>query len=284
MKVTVNLINIDYQVHIEQALSLAIPVDFLQGHKQPNHFGATPASAKPMIAGGFIGNTKQGGSCNVNELSINPHCSGTHTETIGHICHFGSAQVASIADIKLPALMPCVVITVTPVSSKDTQDSYTPAFEAQDNVIHRHQLEQQIGIYNDKQLKCLAIRTLPNSTSKLNERYHHENQPPFFTREAIQYLNERHVDHLIVDIPSLDRLDDDGLLSCHHIFWQVDEGSHQANINSLANKTITELAYIPEKIIDGFYFVNLQTPAFENDAAPSRPVLYPVTVLNKHHE
>jgi len=34
------------------------------------------------------------------------------------------------------------------------------------------------------------------------------------------------------------------------------------------------MAYIDNAIADGFYFANLQTPAFVNDAAPSRPMLY----------
>ena len=94
------------------------------------------------------------------------------------------------------------------------------------------------------------------------------------------YLNERGVEHLILDLPSLDRLNDDGLLTCHHEFWQVDEGAHQLNCTSLVNKTITEMAYINNNIIDGFYFLNLQTPAFVNDAAPSRPLLFQAQQIN----
>ncbi len=93
-------------------------------------------------------------------------------------------------------------------------------------------------------------------------------------------FNERGVDHLVLDIPSLDRLHDDGLLSCHHLFWQVIEGSHQASPNSLLHKTITEMAYVANEIDDGFYFINLQIPAFINDAAPSRPVLYAAQALS----
>ena len=36
---------------------------------------------------------------------------------------------------------------------------------------------------------------------------------------------------------------------------------------------VTELAYVP----DGLYLLALHVPAFDADAAPSRPVLYPVT-------
>jgi hypothetical protein len=63
-------------------------------------------------------------------------------------------------------------------------------------------------------------------------------------------------------------------MTCHHLFWQVDEGSHQVNENSLVDKTITEMAFIADETPDDFYFINIQTPAFHNDAAPSRPVLF----------
>ena len=58
------------------------------------------------------------------------------------------------------------------------------------------------------------------------------------------------------------------------------EGAHQPSPNSLINKTITEMAYIDNTITDGFYFLNLQTPAFINDAAPSRPMLYQAELLD----
>jgi hypothetical protein len=41
--------------------------------------------------------------------------------------------------------------------------------------------------------------------------------------------------------------------------------------------TITEFIYVPDAIEDGTYFLELQLAPFENDASPSRPVLYKVT-------
>jgi hypothetical protein len=42
------------------------------------------------------------------------------------------------------------------------------------------------------------------------------------------------------------------------------------------DKTITELIFVPNEVKDGPYLLNLQTAAFENDATPSRPVIYPI--------
>lgn len=274
MLTTITLGKQCFNVNTDFAHSLAIDVHFNNAEQQPNHFAATPALATPMQAGGFIGDTEQGGSCNVNELTLNPHCNGTHTETIAHICDASSALALKISSLELPPLMPCALISVTPIPAMACNDEYSPNFNTDDLVVNRQQLEQQLSVYSNEQLQCVVIRTLPNTLTKCQENYNANNQPAFFTREAVLYLNERGVEHLILDIPSLDRLDDDGLLTCHHLFWQVTEGAHQPNPNSLINKTITEMAYIDNTIADGFYFANLQTPAFVNDAAPSRPMLY----------
>jgi kynurenine formamidase len=143
-----------------------------------------------------------------------------------------------------------------------------------DELITRVQLEAALGDIHDCQLISVVIRTLPNDSEKCSRAYSEARQPAFLSPDAVLYLNERGVEHLLLDLPSIDRLHDDGLMTCHHLFWQVPEGSHQAGPHSLVNKTITEMAYIDEHIVDGFYFLNLQMPAFINDAAPSRPVLY----------
>tara|TARA_R110000822_G_scaffold26451_2_gene79601 strand:- start:50418 stop:51260 length:843 start_codon:yes stop_codon:yes gene_type:complete len=274
MKISITLGEQQYNVNTDFGHSLAIALDFDRSENQPNHFGAAPALAKPMQANGFIGDTTQGGSCNVFELSFNPHCNGTHTETIGHICDQDNALALSISALELPPLMPCALISLTPIKASDTTDQYSPSFSVHDKVISRQQLEQSLATYPDIQLQSVVVRTLPNSADKCQANYNQANQPAFFTRDAVLYLNERGVEHLVLDLPSLDRLNDDGLLTCHHIFWQVKEGVHQPSSNSLINKTITEMAYINNSLHDGFYFMSLQIPAFVNDAAPSRPMLY----------
>jgi hypothetical protein len=40
--------------------------------------------------------------------------------------------------------------------------------------------------------------------------------------------------------------------------------------------TITEFIYVPNTIEDGTYFLNLLIAPFENDATPSKPVLYEI--------
>ena len=100
--------------------------------------------------------------------------------------------------------------------------------------------------------------------------------PSFFTIEAMNYIVELGIKHLLVDMPSVDRLFDDGVLSAHNIFWETKE--KKLNLNAL-NKTITEMIFVPDNIKDGEYLLNLQFAPFVADAAPSRPILYKINGL-----
>ena len=82
--------------------------------------------------------------------------------------------------------------------------------------------------------------------------------------------------HLLCDLPSIDRIFDEGKLANHRAFWNVEPGKFETNENSFPEHTITELIFVPEKIKDGKYILNLQIAAFAADASPSRPVLFEI--------
>ena len=71
--------------------------------------------------------------------------------------------------------------------------------------------------------------------------------------------------HWVVDLPTIDKYDDGGRLGNHHLYFE-----------RLApyKKTITEFAFIPENIHDGQYFMKIEIPPMQLDAAPSRPFLF----------
>ena len=98
----------------------------------------------------------------------------------------------------------------------------------------------------------------------------------FFTIEAMNYIVELGIKHLLVDMPSVDRLFDDGVLSAHNIFWETKQ--KKLNLNT-SNKTITEMIFVSDNIKDGKYLLNLQFAPFVADAAPSRPILYKINEL-----
>ena len=84
---------------------------------------------------------------------------------------------------------------------------------------------------------------------------------------AAIYLREIGVEHLLIDLPSVDREVDEGKLLSHNAFWNTSgEIRFQA--------TITELIFVADAIEDGQYLLHLQIAPFHNDATPSKPVLY----------
>ena len=128
---------------------------------------------------------------------------------------------------------------------------------------------------NSDFLKALIIRTLPNLEKK-KKRDYMNNAPAFLSIEAMQYIVGLGVEHLLVDIPSVDRLFDEGHLSSHNIFWETKNKEFSLTTK---HKTITEMIFVPEDVKDGTYLLNLQIPAFVSDAAPSRPILYRINDL-----
>ena len=71
------------RVDFSKPASIAIPLDF--AGPQPSCFGAPRAAGPPARAGDFVGDTRAGGSCNCEILTLAPHCNGTHTECVGHV-------------------------------------------------------------------------------------------------------------------------------------------------------------------------------------------------------
>jgi arylformamidase len=100
--------------------------------------------------------------------------------------------------------------------------------------------------------------------------------PPFFSIEAMEYISELNVNHLLVDIPSVDRAFDEGKLTAHHIFWNVPQGSHDVDREKHSVKTITEMIYVLDVVRDGLYLLNLQVAPFAAYASPSRPIIFKV--------
>ncbi|MFK0573703.1 cyclase family protein [Endozoicomonas sp.] len=279
MKISISLAGQQYSIDTQSGWSLAIPLGFNQ--PQPNHFSASPATAQAMRGGSFVGDTELGGSCNVNEITINPHCNGTHTETLAHICHRSHPLSVTTSDVLPPPFIPCTLVSLTPALGQDTRELYLPPLNAADQVMTRKALERELDGIDSDWLEGLVIRTLPNKPDKQTRRYEENSQPAFLTTDAIMYLRERGVQHLVLDVPSLDRMHDDGLLTNHHRFWQVPDGSHEANQYSLLNHTITEMAFITDDLPDGQYFLSLNFPAWITDAAPCNPILYSASTRNE---
>jgi len=194
-----------------------------------------------------IMSVKNKDATNFNSIYFNPHAHGTHTECVGHI----TKEFHSINKNLKQFFFFAEIITVAPEKLED------------DFVISKKQLQFALG---NKKRQAVVIRTLPNTNEKFSKNYSHTN-PPYLLEDAAIYLKEKGVQHLLIDLPSVDKEKDKGKLLSHNAFWNT-----SGNIRFDA--TITELIFVPNSVEDGTYFLNIQIAPFENDASPSKPVLY----------
>jgi arylformamidase len=293
-------------VDLSRPISLAIDLDFSE--RQPRHFGAPLASSQPFAVPGFSGSVEHGASCNCNAITLIPHCNGTHTECVGHL----TREPLDAHRVVPMGLLPALLISVEAVAAQSAEEGTEPTPQTGDALITRRALEKswaaaaslhsaasQAGSTASKarsaslvgtapsaypspvrapapiEPRVLIIRTLPNSTAKRHRDYS-DSTPPYLTREAAELLIERGIEHLVVDLPSIDRSHDEGRLAAHRIFFGLPRASVALAQASRPHATITELAFIPDDAVDGPYLLELQVPALGGDAVPSRPLLYPL--------
>lgn len=267
MNISVEINDKSYKVNANEPLNISIPLNF--NGEQPNAYGAEKAVSTPCKAGELVGDTRLGGSCNFEQYEFITHCNGTHTESIGHITHERISVHESLRD----AFIPATLISVTPENANQTVETYPIELSENDRLITRTAIEKALENADENFLEGLIIRTLPNDEGKLSREYLNE-IPPFFSTEAMLFLRGKNVRHLLCDLPSIDRIFDEGKLSNHRIFWNIEQGKFETNEKSLVSNTITELIFVPEKVSDDKYLLNLQIAPFSTDASPSRAVLF----------
>lgn len=192
----------------------------------------------------------------------------THTECVGHI----TEERIAISTILKQNFFKAQLVTVRTEPAGIPNETTLPAPKPGDRLITRNALQTAFNKAIHKNEEALIVRTLPNPETKLTENYT-QFVPPYFTAEAMQWIVDQGFMHLLVDVPSVDRLTDEGMLTTHRIFWQLPTGNAVANARR-AEATITEFIFVPQTVPDGPYMLQIQIPAFLTDAAPSRIYLY----------
>ena len=256
-------------VDLSHPADLALELDF--SGPQPRHFGAPRASSRPYETPdrAFRGTVERGGSCNCEQITLIPHCNGTHTECAGHV----TRERLDAWRVAPAGLLPAVLLSVMPEPPGD--EGSDPVPQPGDRLITHRALTQAWPASVPFTPHAVVIRTLPNSPEKRACDYTGE-VPPYLSQEAAMLLVGRGVLHLVVDVPSIDRTHDAGRLTAHRLFFGLPRGAVRLAAASRASATITELAFIPDSITDGAYLLELQVPALSGDAVPSRPLLYVV--------
>lgn len=241
MKLTLEKDGRHYSFQTEKGMDLSISMN----PKGPRAWYVEPMRIEPVRTEQFLGSVAEGGAVNFRDVYFNPHGHGTHTENVGHIVDTNVPVVNSISSSHFFA-------NLISVELKN---------QSNDWVVSEESLE---GF--DLKVEALIIRTKPNDHSKVQRQYSGTNFP-YLTLGAMQRIVDAGVQHLLIDLPSVDREEDGGALAAHHLFWNVP-------VEPNFQKTITELIYVPNEIADGTYLLNLQVSNFANDAAPSRPMLF----------
>lgn len=332
---------------LSSGIDISIPLIFNKNENnqnlQPNNYSVPFAKSTSYKDGQFIGDINQGGNCNFDELTLIPHCNGTHTECLGHI----TKERYTINELLYEHHTYSILITVAPIQIKDLLEkaNFEKTIQTSENINVSSNLIKYLPYSNEKHnekpndklsdyitnqeiqddfiitgdliyesliktlylnfdllsniipkfnlmlenreinkilkllnIKSIIIRTLPNFETKKNQNYI-QTPPAYLTNDAMELINSLKFKHLLIDLPSVDRQFDDGVLSSHHIFWNV-KGNSQKQISNIENlNTITEMIYVKSEISDGFYLLNLQIAPFELDASPSKPIIYSIDLI-----
>tara|TARA_R110002049_G_scaffold7974_6_gene44611 strand:- start:278 stop:1024 length:747 start_codon:yes stop_codon:yes gene_type:complete len=234
-----------YTVDLSKPLDISIPLEATKNN--PLAWYLEAPKIEPVKLDNWVAKVSEGASVNFNNVYFNPHAHGTHTECVGHI----SEKFYSVNEVLKEFFFLSEVISVIPETL------------GKDEVITGIQIKSLLA---GKRPEALIIRTLPNSSSKRSRKYSHTNWP-YLTEDAAQYMHDLGIKHLLIDLPSVDKEKDEGALLAHKAFWNYPKEPR-------LDATITEFIYVPNKIKDGSYLLNLQIASFVNDATPSKPILY----------
>jgi arylformamidase len=247
MKAVIEYNSRKIEVNISNPIDISIPLDVKK--ENINAWGVEDPKIFPEKVDGHEISVASGAVVNFNNIHFNPHSHITHTECVGHI----TKEVHSVNKNLKYFIFLAEVVTVVPES------------DGKDFFISEKQLKTAL---KNKKRDAIVIRTLPNLKDKKSMKYLNTN-PPYLLEEAAIYLREKGIKHLLVDLPSVDKEKDGGALLAHNAFWNT---AGKIRINA----TITEFIYVPNEVEDGEYLLNLMIAPFENDATPSKPILYKI--------
>jgi kynurenine formamidase len=254
MLATIQHNNTDIKIDFSKPIDISIPLT--NSEENLIAWYIEKPVIEPVRFGEWVGKVSEGSSStNFNNIFFNPHGHGTHTECLGHI----TRDFYSVNQYLKQFVFLAELISVQPKS------------QGEDLVITKDQIE---GALKGKSPEAIIIRTLPNLTDKLSKKYSNSN-PPYLDENAAQFIRESGIQHLLIDLPSVDKEHDEGKLLAHKAFWNVTNVT-TLNDDARLNCTITELIFVANEVEDGNYLLNLQIASFENDASPSKPILYKI--------
>lgn len=204
------------------------------------------ATIAPFREGGFVGSVEEGGPCRCDVVVVATHGNGTHTECVGHV----AGQAYTLRDCLHDMLVTAHVVRVAPERVGDDMVVTADALGA---------------AWSPAGADALVLVTAGEHVAS---EYSGTN-PTYMSTEAMQMVVDAGIQHLLIDQPSVDKEEDAGALAAHRVFWQWPQAPRK-------HATITELICVPDAVSNGPYVLCLNASLFDADAAPSRPVLFPL--------
>lgn len=209
-----------------------------------NAYFIPPPQFTPFKMGSFIGSVALGGACNCEDITFNAHGNGTHTECVGHV----AKESVYMTEITLPIFCEALLIDVKPVKLQNG-----------DYII-------DATSYDWESLPTAEAIIIRSGLIEPKMQFSGTN-PCYFHPEITQLIHKKGFNHLITDLPSVDREEDGGLLAAHKAFF-----NYPQEISKV--KTISELAFIPIDAAPGKYALHFGISAIQSDAVPSNLTIF----------
>ncbi len=238
---------------LNEPVSVDRRVLFTPEIKAANSFHITLPSRKTYeVPGQFTGNVDRGGVCNVEIISSAAH-NTTHIETSAHILSYDTDPM-TIDQIPVKNLSGLLyLIDLSSISAE-------PGKAVEWIDIERKLLQIELPV------SMLAIKT---QGSVLPEDYDFSGKDfIYLAPEAAKAINdfrimEKRIDCLLLDLPSIDRENDEGKLLAHRYYFGLPESGHTGT--GTEKRTLIELAYF-SGLEEGYYYAAITPPRFQTNA------------------
>jgi len=243
MNIIVKASDAEYKVDLDKGINIS---SILSNYNTIKAFYAPDVLIEPFCQGDFIGDIKQGSSVNFKNVRLNPHGNGTHTECVAHIIDIDWPIYKALNKNHFVADL--ITVEITNING--------------DNVVTKEAFR-----INETSAEALIIRLDEKVSGDLSGT-----NPPYLSIEFIEKVLALNYQHLILELPSIDKEQDGGKVAGHHLFFET---SSKPNLH----KTITELVDVPSNVADGKYLLEIQIINLDMDASPSRLILYPMQAI-----
>lgn len=229
-------------------------------HHNPNAYYLSPPTIEPVRVSGFTGSVEEGGAVNCEHIILEPHGNGTHTECVGHI---------SIEEYRINTCWRIPFAFAIVVSADIIPD---PSRTDGSEILNGNDCLNKLDALGYTP-SVVVIRL--NGVSAFDKQYRQWSgtNPPCIHPQFAEELCRRGIEHLMIELPSIDPEVDGGLLLAHHSFWNYPD-------NPRTTATITEMIVVPDEVPDGEYVIHVSLLALESDASPSTITLLPFTKVS----